>query len=969
MRRASESRRYVAAQRRGRVDPNPHQIEAVTFALRRIPEGGCILADEVGLGKTIEAGLVIAQLLAEGKSRVLIIVPRPLLGQWQSELRELFGVQAQEAADGNVDVAAPGVFIAGREYAGGERGFERLRQAPPFDLCLIDEAHEVFAGVHRRYDKDGVYDDESPHARTAHRVKQLIGVAPVLLLTATPMQNSLDELWALVGYIDRTGTLLGDKPTFDQLFNNSNEAGVGPEQANALQRRLKRVVQRTLRRQAMPYLERPFVGREARLYSYRMSAAEKALYDDVTDYLLEPELFAFSGRARKLLLIGFHRRMASSNAALAASLTGVAARLRRLLGNGAPDEAEDLDDLEEEADDLAFAEDAADSPHSPQLPRLDKAPVQAELERVEGFVRRAKALPADSKAESLVKVVKLVMARAPDRRKVLIFTESLTTQSYLADLLAQKTDLSEQDVTLFRGVNDSPRAAAALRVWREEVEADMAQHLRPSPTVAVRLGLVHEFRTRATVMIATEAGAKGLNLQFCDTLVNYDLPWNPQRIEQRIGRCHRYGQRRDVTVFNFLAEDNEAQRLTFDILSSKLDLFGKVLDHSDYVLQTPRSDASAALTSALGANFEAEVQRIWERARSQDDVVAELRQLRDTMEERRRDLDRTRERTIGLIEQRLDASVRQVFERIQGELAPALKELDDELKSVLAAYWDAEAVPWGEGERAGHDVLHFGASTRLPEPFESGGTVVLGSSQGLTGADQLHVGHPLIEAAVRSARGHCAGEFRVRFRLGPSAPNALRKHRGNRGRLALTRVRYDGFEPEERLRVTAVFEDAEVLRPAEAALELLRQPCEDLAEFAPLGVTAAHLDEVVDEELFEEQGRVAEINQQGFEQAMSQLDQYLADRTLVLRRTKSQQAQSLAAAERRREQSVGADSRAKAEERVQQLEQEIEKLDSKLAALASHDDETYQKWKRHAHQRRYAVPTGERLLSAEFVIE
>ena len=969
MRRASESRRYVAAQRRGRVDPNPHQIEAVTFALRRIPEGGCILADEVGLGKTIEAGLVIAQLLAEGKSRVLIIVPRPLLGQWQNELRELFGVQALEAADGNVDVAAPGVFIAGREYAGGERGFERLRQAPPFDLCLIDEAHEVFAGIHRRYNKEGFYDDESPHARTAHRVKQLIGAAPVLLLTATPMQNSLDELWALVGYIDRTGTLLGDKPTFDQLFNNASEGGVGPEQADALQRRLKRVVQRTLRRQAMPYLERPFVGREARLYSYRMSAAEKALYDDVTDYLLEPELFAFSGRARKLLLIGFHRRMASSNAALAASLTGVAARLGRLLGNGAPDEAEDLDDLEEEAEDLASAEDEADSPHSPQLPRLDKAPVQAELERVEGFVRRAKALPADSKAESLVKVVELVMARAPDRRKVLIFTESLTTQSYLADLLVRKTGLSEQDITLFRGVNDSPRASAALRVWREEVEADTAQHLRPSPTVAVRLALVHEFRTRATVMIATEAGAKGLNLQFCDTLVNYDLPWNPQRIEQRIGRCHRYGQRRDVTVFNFLAEDNEAQRLTFEILSSKLDLFGKVLDHSDYVLQTPRSDASAALTSALGANFEAEVQRIWERARSQDDVVAELRQLRDTMEERRRDLDRTRERTIGLIEQRLDASVQQVFERIQGELAPALKELDDELKNVLAAYWDAEAVPWGEGERAGQDVLHFGASTRLPKPFESGGTVVLGSSQGLTGADQLHVGHPLIEAAVGSARRHCAGEFRVRFRLGPAVPNALRKHRGSRGRLALTRVRYDGFEPEERLRVTAVFEDAEVLRPAEAALELLRQPCEDVAEFAPLGVTAAHLDEVVDEELFEEQGRVAEINQQGFEQAMSQLDQYLADRTLVLRRTKSQQAQSLAAAERRREQSVGADNRAKAEERVQQLEQEIEKLDGKLAALARHEDEIYQKWKRHAHQRRYAVPTGERLLSAEFVIE
>ena len=967
LRRAGEKRRYVAAQRRGRVDPNPHQIEAVMFALKRIPEGGCILADEVGLGKTIEAGLVIAQLLAEGKSRVLIVVPRPLLGQWQSELRDLFGIEAHEAADDDMDLAAPSVFIAGREYAGGERGFERLSQAPPFDLCLIDEAHEVFAGIHRRYNRDGSYDEDSPHARTAHRVKQLIGIAPVLLLTATPMQNSLDELWALVGYVDRTGTLLGDKPTFDELFKS--EGGVGAEQAGELQRRLKRVVQRTLRRDAMPYLERPFVGRQARLYPYRMSTAEKALYDDVTEYLLEPELFAFRGSARKLLLIGFHRRMASSNAALAASLTGVAARLGRLLGRRAEDTAEDLDDLEEEGDD---AQAPREEPVSAALPdglRLDRAAVQAELERVESFIRRAKVLPADSKAEALVRVVGELLERPPGRRKLLVFTESLTTQSYLRDLLVEKTPLAEQDITLFRGVNDSPRAAVALRVWREEVEADMERHLRPSNTVAVRLALVHEFRTRSTVMIATEAGAKGLNLQFCDTLVNYDLPWNPQRIEQRIGRCHRYGQQRDVTVFNFLAEGNEAQQLTFEILSDKLDLFGKVLDMTDKVLQTPRSDSSEAFTSALGADFETEVRRIWERARSVEDVAAELRQLRDTLEERRRELDRTRSRTIGLIEQRLDVSVRQVFERIQDELAPSLQELDNELRNVAAAYLDAEAVPWGEAEREGRKALHYGASPKLPKPLQDGGTVMIGGSRGLNGADPLHVGHPLIEAAVQSARRQCAGQYRVCFRLQPSAPAALRKHRGSRGRLALTRIRYDGFEPEDRLRATAVFEDAEVLRPADAALELLRQPCEDVAEFAqPLEVSAAHLDEVVDEELFEEQGRVADLNQQGFEQALNQLDQYLADRTLVLQRAKRQHSQHLAAAERRRDTSAGADNRAKATVRVQQLEGQLEKAEKELAALASHEDETYQKWKQHAHQRRYAAPTGERLLSAEFVI-
>ena len=589
---------------------------------------------------------------------------------------------------------------------------------------------------------------------------------------------------------------------------------------------------------------------------------------------------------------------------------------------------------------------------------------------MEGFIRRARALPEDSKAASLVKAVRLVMDRPPDRRKVLIFTESLTTQRYLRDLLTAKTSLGEQDVTLFRGVNDSPRASQALRIWREEQDAETPRHLRPSLAVAVRLALVHEFRTRSSVMIATEAGAKGLNLQFCDTIVNYDLPWNPQRIEQRIGRCHRYGQRRDVTVINFLAEDNEAQRLTFEILSSKLDLFGKVLDMTDVVLQTPRSDSSAALVSALGPDFEAQLRRIWERARSMQDVEAELRRLRDTMEERRRDLDRTRERTIGLIEQRLDESVRQVFDRIRSELEPALEELDGELKNVLAAYLDAAGVPWGEGERGGRPVLHFGASPLLPEPFRGGGSVVLGGARGLDGADPLHVGHALVRAAVENARRECAGEFRVRFRLRPDAPEALRRRRGGRGRLALTRVRYDGFEQEERLRATAVFEDAEVLRPAEAALELLRQPCADLAELSPpLAVPAAHLDEVVDEELFEEQGSVSHVNQTGFEQAMNQLDQYLADRALVLRRARRRQARRLSAAERQRDQSVGADRRGRAEARVRGLEQEIERLDGRLAALAGQQDETYQKWKRHAHGRRYAAPRGTRLLSAEFVIE
>ena len=932
------------------------------FALKRIPQGGCILADEVGLGKTIEAGLVIAQLLAEGAERVLVVLPRPLLGQWQNELFTLFGIEAVEVTSSSVDLAGAGVFLVGREHAGGDRGFEQLRKAPPFDLCLIDEAHEVFAGIHRRFDRDGFYDPASRHARTAHRVREIIGASPVLLLTATPIQNSLSELWGLVQYVDPSGTLLGDKPTFEKVFCARDGRTVVVEQAEELKRRLNTVVQRTLRRQAQEFLDKPFVGRRAQLFEYAMSPAERALYDDVTDYLLRPRLYAFAGRSRQLLLLGFHRRMASSTAALAASLDRVAERLRHMLGGEPSDDDLFSRDLEEEPD--------PDTP--PDTPDTDDDPdpeaVCEELSAVEDFIARARALPHDSKADSLVKAVRLVLDRPIDRRRMVIFTESLTTQDYLRRLLLNQTELGDEDITLFRGTNDSPRAAAALARWREEVGATLPPDRRPSPSVAIRLALVHEFATTSTVMIASEAGAKGLNLQFCDTVVNYDLPWNPQRIEQRIGRCHRYGQKRDVTVINFLATDNEAQRLTFEILSTKLDLFGKVFDASDVVLQTPRSDASEELASALGTDFENQLRRIWDRARSVREVEEELRRLRDSMEHRREELERVRRRTVGLIESGIDDSVRDVFQRIESDMPKALATLDDDLERVVTGFLDGARIPWGEGERDGRRMLHIGAHRSLPEPFQSGVSVALGASRRLDDVDSLHLAHPLVQAAVAEARTH-GGSYRVRFELDPGAPSALHRHRNSRGRLALTRLEYRGFEREDRLRATAVFEDAQVLRPAEAALELLRQPCTDIPPFdTPLAVTEAHLDEVVDEELFFEQGSVADTEQANFETAMAQLDRYLADRALVLRRSRERQRTRLKNAENARSRANGAEQRARADNQVREVERSIEALDAELDALAMRNDDAYDRAKVRAYERRYHAPRAERLLTAEFVI-
>ena len=980
LRRSSERRRYAASQRLGRIDPNPHQIDAVMFALRRIPEGGCILADEVGLGKTIEAGLVIAQVMAEGAERVLIVVPKPLLGQWQDELYTLFGISTQEASDPGCDLTAPGVLLAGREYAGSATGSQRLAAAPRFDLCVIDEAHEMFAGIYKRFDGHGLYDESSSDAQTAHRVRHLIGPAPVLLLTATPIQNSLAELWGLLSYVDPSGTLVGSLPTFKTLFCEQNDSRrLVPEQAPELRRRLIHVVQRTLRRQAQEFLEKPFVDRRAKLYQYSMSQQEKELYDDVTNYLLSPSLNAFQGRSRQLLLIGFHRLMASSTAALANSLERVADRLRRLAAGagidagdgrpvagagggdrGAEPLTSDLDGDEPLADELPVLEEQTVAP---------SAAIADELARVEDFVRRARSLPHDSKAHSLVQVVRSISERSAGSTKLVVFTESLTTQTYLRGLLVAHAGVEDAEITLFRGHNDSPRARQALRRWQDEVGRRLPAHSRPSPDIALRLALVHEFKTRSRVFIATEAGAKGLNLQFCDTVVNYDLPWNPQRIEQRIGRCHRYGQSRDVTVVNFLARDNEAQRLTLEILTQKLDLFGTVLDMSDAVLHEARGDHSEELTTALGPDFEQQLNRIWERARSLDEVEEELRRLRETMGDRRRELERVREHTTGLIEKRFDDSVKQAFRRIADELPVTLAQLDADLERVVTDFLRANEIDFAVDSHAGRRLLRVPASDRLPGALAQGLAVAAGHAGALDGVDALHTAHPLVRAAIADARRRGAGSFAVCFRLTGQAPAALQRRRGARGRLALSRVSYRGFEREDRLVATAVFEDSAVLRPAAAALELLRMPCQDLpAPLADLSVTAADLDEVVDEQLFLDQAHAGRAEAAAFTRALEQLDQYVEDRLLVLRRGQRDLLEQLKQAEERRAAALGSAARRRSEVRVQRLEQKLSTVEEQIERLAVRQDDAYTRWRTDAHRRRYQPPQAERLFDLMFVI-
>lgn len=940
-RRSDEQARTASSQRQGRIDPNPHQIDAVMFALGRIPEGGCILADEVGLGKTIEAGLVLAQLRAEGKRRLLIIVPKPLLGQWQNELFTLFGIEARIGSARPNAFDGAGVFIVGRELTGTETVSRILVSGEPFDLVVIDEAHELFAGIYRRFDRQGDYKEESKDALIAQRVREAIGAAPVLLLTATPIQNSLAELWGLVQYVEQTGTLLGNLDTFRRVFCPGDDAMIAEGQDDELRRRMSSVCQRTLRRQAQEFMERPFVQRHCRLFEYAMEPDERALYDDVTRWLLEPDLVAFSGGSRHLLLLGFHRRMASSTGALAASLERVSARLERIARGEQVDDVavrEFLADLEEEEEDEEEIEPGAPPSHA------DPARARAELERVRTFAGRARRLGPGAKAAALLRALKQL-----GDRKVLVFTESLATQDFLFELLVAN-GFAPADVTLFRGTNDSPRATQALDRWLSE----NPPREKPGRDIAVRLALVHEFKTRSRVMIATEAGAKGLNLQFCDVVVNYDLPWNPQRIEQRIGRCHRYGQEHDVTVVNFISADNEADRLTFEILARKLDLFGRVLDTSDHVLHEPATDAPEAIAGSIGVAVERELQRIHEQARSKEQLVRELAGLRDDVEARRRSVEDGWRRAAGLIQSRLDEDVQRVFRRIRDDLPESLAGVDRAVDRVVTSYLEARAIPHRRADKDGRILLEV-----------DGGRFVIGSAKGIEGTEPLHLGHSLVAKAIEDARRASAEVKAVRINSAHASPR-LREMRGRRGRLLLAKVGYGGFEPVDRLVILAAV-DRRML-DADLARELVALPM----EAAPAGMGSVTPDELIDDALdeavFLDQEEVEAGERTRFDASLGRLERSVEDRMLILRRRLAELEKRKRSALAERDRALSVDAREGAERTLKKLEAEGSELEIMLVELEQRTDEAYRKWREALTQRRTPAPSVERLVDVGFEI-
>src|SRR6185503_13685812 len=620
------------------VDLNPHQIDAALFAFRSPLSKGAILADEVGLGKTIEAGILLSQKWAEQKRKLLIIVPAALRKQWNQELSDKFFLPSvlleaksfnQFIKQGNLNpFDQREIVICSYHFA---RAKDSYVQVVKWDLVIVDEAHRL----------RNVY---KPTNRIANAIKSAIAAAPKVLLTATPLQNSLQELYGLVSVID--DFTFGDLKSFKAQFGTLRTE----EDFAALRERIKPVCQRTLRRQVLEYIK--YTNRIPITQEFVPSNDEQRLYDLVSGYLQRETLYALPSGQRQLMTLILRKLLASSTYAISGTLEALAGRLELAAKESTPAEVppeqvasdfETADELEEE-----WTDDAEPEKEKKTYTPEDLERIRAEVNALREFKALATSIVKNSKGEVLMTALKKGFAKAREMgapEKAIIFTESTRTQEYLRQLL-ERTSYAGR-VVLFNGSNNDLKSKQLYRAWLERHKG--TDRVTGSPSADMRQALVDYFRDEAVIMLATEAAAEGINLQFCSLVVNYDLPWNPQRIEQRIGRCHRYGQLYDVVVVNFLNKNNAADQRVYQLLSEKFKLFSGVFGASDEVLGSIES----------GVDFEKRIADIYQNCRTPEQIELNFNALQTELE--------------AQIDERINVTKQKLLENFDEEVQEKLK--------------------------------------------------------------------------------------------------------------------------------------------------------------------------------------------------------------------------------------------------------------------------------------------------------
>lgn len=766
------------------VDLNPHQVEAALFAFRSPFSKGAILADEVGLGKTIEAGLLLSQKWAEHSRRLLVIVPANLRKQWAQELADKFYLPSVilEARSFNDAVRAGNlnpfqqnaVILCSYQFV---RSKEPYVRQTPWNLVVIDEAHRL----------RNVYKNTS---KIALAIKQAVAPFPKVLLTATPLQNSLLELYGLVSIIDDFA--FGDLKSYRTRFTRLNDQTDFTE----LKERLKPICNRTLRRQVLEYVK--YTNRHAIVQEFVPSADEQRLYDLVSAYLQRPVLFALPASQRQLVTLILRKLLASSTYAISGTLDGLVHRLEAAEAAAAtvdappeelPADWEDLDELADEWDD--DTEEGEAKPEQARLTPEQLTALRKEKEDLREFHTLAKSILKNAKGEVLLTALRRGFDAAGKaqqnqgaatlQQKAIIFTESRRTQEYLSRLLEQ-TEFAGRVMT-FNGTNTDPESKAIYQRWLAEHTG--TDRVTGSPSADMRAALVDNFRDHAAILVATEAAAEGMNLQFCNLVVNYDLPWNPQRIEQRIGRCHRYGQKFDVVVVNFLNKKNAADQRVYELLDEKFRLFDGVFGASDEVLGAVES----------GVDFEKRIAGIYQKCRTLEQIQFEFdvlqRDLGSEISAGQRD---AREKLLDNFDQ-------EVVEKVRIQSHDVLDRFNEQLWA-LTHHLLADCATFDEdGYSFTLNKNPFPGENIHPGPYRMGKAV--------EDANTYRVGHPLAQRVLAKGKTLTppASEVVFQYRESGKKIAVLAPMVGQRGWLTCSRLTLSALETEDRLIFSGIGDD------------------------------------------------------------------------------------------------------------------------------------------------------------------
>lgn len=857
------------------VDLNPHQIEAALFAFRSPLSRGALLADEVGLGKTIEAGLVISQKWAERKRKILLIVPSSLRKQWNAELQEKFFLPStiletksfnQFIKDGNLNpfIQQDSIVICSYHFARSKSPY--IKQIE-WDLVVIDEAHRL----------RNVYKNSNKIAR---EIKEALKGKPKILLTATPLQNSLLELFGLVSIVD--DHIFGDLDSFKSNYArvsrvqdvNESELGlVEPKQEMFadLRHRLQSICVRTLRKQVQGYVS--YTNRIPLTQDYIPTKQEVELYNGMSEYLRKPKLFALPSSQRQLITLILRKLLASSSFAIASTLDGLVYKLKKLIEDaekqraieevdlsGIEENFENFDDVSEEWIDNEEEDDGApeDKTKKTIYTQEDIALMKEERAELAKYRDAAKQIYKNSKGESLLIALKKgfeMASKLGAKRRAVIFTESRITQDYLFSELLPNNGYEGKTV-LFNGSNNDEKSREVYKAWLEKHKD--SDKITGSKTADIRAALVDYFRDEAEIIIATEAAAEGINLQFCSLVINYDLPWNPQRIEQRIGRCHRYGQKHDVVVINFVNRKNAADRRVYQLLDEKFSLFKGVFGASDEVLGTIES----------GVDFEKRIAAIYQSCRTEEEINAAFDSLQQEMDES--------------IKENLRDTRQTLLENFDAEVHEKLRINDRESRSFLDRHeqrlWDTTRFFLkNNAEFSKSDYSFMLINNPFPNERISPGPYKIGKN--IEDAHIYRPAHPLAQKILGEVKGNQLESVELVFDCNnhPAIISVLKPFVGKRGILKVSQYTVEAFEAEDYIVVSAVDEGGEKISE-DTAKKLFDLSAEVNGGNGHItDKEKQRLEDIEQEAVNNRASRVAERNSGFFETEVDKLDKWAED--------------------------------------------------------------------------------------------